>query len=467
MDRLANTLLDRIGPRLTGSRGLETAERWIALQARGLPGLHVWREPFAFGRGWEQRHLRLSLDRPHSAALPCWQLAWTPGTEGPVAGPLTHLVLRSAEDIERVRAIPPGRFLLLETEGDFLPQILEDGGGLLEGLPARRLDALRRQRLTDHLRDALGQAAPLAVIGKGIGTGSDVRVEGEDHRLGRSFPVPRLVLPADRFTMLARLLADKVPVALTLDAAVSWNDRRGATAHNLLAEIEGEQEDIVLVGAHLDSWHAGTGATDNGAGAMILMEAMYRLSRLSMRPRRTIRAALWAGEEQIMLGSCAYVERHIGRYATAVDPVASAMAPLRRPGIGLVTVEPGHARHVAYINVDCGGDGVAGIASQGNADPVSVLRQWLPEMSEVNAQEDLGSDHISFRLAGIPALDLLGPAIMDTALPSAYHAATDLRDRLDMRDLASAAGTLAALLWKAANAGQVLRRPAVAWGETS
>jgi Zn-dependent M28 family amino/carboxypeptidase len=251
-----------------------------------------------------------------------------------------------------------------------------------------------------------------------------------------------------------------VPVEVEVDVRATFHDA-DLMAYNTVAEIPGTDRkgEVVMLGAHLDSWHGATGATDNAAGVAVAMEAMRILQSLPVRPRRTIRIGLWSGEEIGLLGSKAYVAEHFGsRGAQDVDPDTPSFL---RPPSGPVTVKPDHARLSAYFNVDNGTGKIRGIYAEKNVAAAPLFEAWLAPLRDLGAtavtlRSTRGTDHVSFDAVGLPAFQF----IQDEADYSTrtHHTNLDVYDRAQKADLMQASVVLATFAWQAANRDALLPR---------
>jgi Zn-dependent M28 family amino/carboxypeptidase len=260
-------------------------------------------------------------------------------------------------------------------------------------------------------------------------------------------------MAAEHYNRVLRLIDKKQDVELELDVKAAFHDGDGMSA-NTFAEIPGTTEEVVMAGAHLDSWHAGTGATDNAAGSAVVMEAIRILKALDVRPRRTIRVALWSGEEQGLLGSRAYVEAHL---AARSDAEEARRSKERRRARGALTLKPGHARLSAYFNVDNGTGRIRGVYTQQNAAAVPLFEAWLEPLRDLGAttvtnRSTGGTDHLSFDEVGLPGFQF----IQDQAdyATRTHHTNLDVYDRLQREDLMQASVVLASFLYEAAESGE-------------
>jgi Zn-dependent M28 family amino/carboxypeptidase len=266
--------------------------------------------------------------------------------------------------------------------------------------------------------------------------------------------VPFVVMAAEPYARIARLLGRGLEVELELDLRVRFYED-DLMAYNTLADLPGsgpKRQEVVMIGAHLDSWHGATGATDNGAGSAVAMEAMRILSSLGTRPRRAVRIGLWSGEEQGLLGSRAYVAQHLASgargYGDEADP-----GPLRPL--------PDHALFSAYFNLDGGTGRLRGVHLQENLAAQPILEAWAGPLADlglrtVTQRRDFSTDHVAFDDAGLPAFNFIQDRIEYDTLT--HHTTLDVYDRAQREDLMQAAVVLASFAWQAANREELMPR---------
>ena len=474
----AGYLMDVIGPRLTGSPAAKKANEWTRdqLAAWGLSAarLEAWGP---FGRGWSFDRCSVSLVSPVAAPLIAFPKAWTPGTPGPVRGKVVKTRIESEADLgawkgklsgavvflAEARELKAPEKALFNRYSDAQLQDLERfqipgprGEDLRPGRPpVDRETFLKRLRLQKALRAFLAAEKALAMVEPSERDGGVVRVMGGGSREKGVDPgVPALVMAAEHYNRICRLLDRKVEVELEIDVRAQFHEG-DLMAYNTLAEIPGTDKtpEVVMVGAHLDSWHAGTGATDNGAGSAVAMEAVRILKALELKTRRTIRIALWTGEEQGLLGSIAYVADHFGSRPVPKDPVEKELPFVLRRERGAITVKPDHARLSAYFNLDNGTGRVRGIYTQQNAGAAPLFEAWLAPFADLGAvavtqRNTGGTDHQSFDRVGLPGFQF----IQDEAdyATRTHHTNMDVFDRLQREDLMQASVIMASFLYHAA-----------------
>lgn len=469
----AQELTDVIGPRLTGSPGMKRANEWTRKQFAdwGLANAHVekWGR---FGRGWSYERSVVTMVSPSVVPLVALPKAWTPGTDGPVRGKVKRARITSKSDFERYKGKLEGMVVLLSPPRSMAAP---DRAAFRRYDDAELADLARfdidererdfsayraRRRFQRELSEFLTAEKVLCAVEASDRDGGIVRVAGGGSREKDENPgVPFLVMSAEHYNRVLRLVQKKQDVELEVDVKASWHDE-DPDGYNTLAEIPGTAAagEVVMAGAHLDSWHSGTGATDNAAGSAVVMEAIRILKAIDVKPRRTIRAALWSGEEQGLLGSRGYVEQHFAVRSDAEEARKSKDG--RRPR-GALTLKPEHAKLVAYFNIDNGTGKLRGIYAQENAAVVPIFKAWLEPLADLGAttvtSRDTGStDHVPFDEVGLPGFQF----IQDQADYSTrtHHTNMDVYDRLQKEDLMQASVVLATFLYQAAMRDEPLPR---------
>ena len=477
---LASGLMDAIGPRLTGSPNMKRANEWTRdqLAAMGLSNAHqeAWGP---FGRGWESEYVNVRMLSPDVAPVIAYAKAWTPGTDGAVKGKCTRVKIEDKKDFEKYRGKLAGLIAIFGPDPEVKPIVeapyerlsdkdLSDVGQYK--IPSEK-DALRyreyrkRAQFQNELNKFFAEEKVLAVIdhGRGSAGGGTVFVQsGGSFKTGETTTVPALTIAVEHWDRIARLLAQKKDVELEINVVNKFYDDDNRQ-YNTIAEIPGtdKKDEVVMVGAHLDSWHAGTGATDNGAGSVVMMEAMRILKALDIKPRRTIRIGLWSGEEQGLLGSQSYVQQHFGSRPPMDEPDMKGMPTLLRREAGSVTVKPEQAKVSAYFNVDNGTGKIRGIYLQENAAVEPLFEAWMQPfrvlgMNTITMRNTGGTDHLSFDAVGIPGFQFIqDPIEYDTRT---HHSNMDVYDRLQPDDLKQAAVIVATFVYNTAMRDQMLPR---------
>lgn len=454
IEELAHYLTDVHGPRLTGSPAMKRANDWTAETFRKW-GLHnVVVEPWGdFGRGWEQVDYKGRILTPYVQSLPGVPSAWTGSTKGTVRGHAMVVHAESAADVEGFRGKLKDAVLLLDAPQDVEPEWEHvDRRTSLDDLlapPANRAastfsDAdrqamMERRRVQREVTNALtalaqseGALAILRISGANDGV---IRGGGNGSRLkGDPEGLPQVVIPREQYNRMYRNVTGGTPVELELLVTNKFYED-DLKSYNTLAEIPGtdKADEYVMLGGHLDSWHYGTGASDNAAGSVVMMEAMRILETLGLEPRRTVRIALWSGEEQGLLGSRAWVSNH--------------------PEM--------NAKISAYVNVDNGTGKIRGIWDQSNEQAIPIFEQILWPFRDlgvvaVKHGNTGGTDHLAFDAAGIPGFNFIQDPIEYNQ--NIHHTNLDNYDHLQIDDLQQAAVVVAATVYALAQREEMVPR---------
>jgi hypothetical protein len=494
-------LTDANGPRLTNSPGHRAAADWAVRTLKGWGAADAHLEPFPFGRGWSVQRYAARLLEPAHASLGGVPRAWCGGTSGPAVGgavlaslferaeagqrwDLTKLQARIARYAQEQQGKLRGRFVLLDPARELEPskelasQRIDDAtlAKLLAAPepkalpppdwsitrvpadPEKRWEYLatlplevshaffeRRQQAWAALwafLEAEGVAGVFTTDGRGDGGTVFSESGGSWEARGPKGP-PVVVLAPEQYNRLVRLVEHQLAPKIELDLAVELQEA-SLDAVNVVAELPGgkKKDEVVMLGAHLDSWHGATGATDNAAGVAVMLEAFRILRALKLPLDRTVRIALWGGEEQGHLGSRAYVKAHLG------DPVTMA-------------VRPEHASLSAYFNLDNGGGKIRGVWLQGNDMVRPIFEQWLAPLRDLGAtalsiQDTNGTDHESFDAVGLPAFQFLQDPL--DYMSRTHHSDLDAYDHVQIPDLQQAAAVVALFVYQAANRPELLPR---------
>jgi carboxypeptidase Q len=477
---LASGLMDSIGERLTGSPNMKRANEWTRdqLTAMGLSNAHLeaWGP---FGRGWANEYVNARMTSPDIVPLIVYSKAWTPGTNGVVTGKCVRVTIDDKKDIEKYRGKLAGMIVIFGPDAEVKPiaeapyqrytdeQLAKTSEYEIpsERPPFRFAEYRRRQQLMKDLNQFFAEEKVLAVIdhSRGNAGGGTVFVQaGGSYKPGETATVPQLTMASEHWSRIARLLQQKKDVTLELNVVNNFYDD-DPMQYDTIAEIPGtdKKDEVVMLGAHLDSWHAGTGATDNGAGSIVMMEAVRILKALDIKPRRTIRIGLWSGEEEGLLGSQSYVEHHFGSRPPSDDPNMKGMPTLLRREAGPVTVKAEQARISAYFNVDNGTGKIRGVYLQENEAVAPIFEEWMKPfkdlgMTTLSMRNTGGTDHLSFDAVGIPGFQFIqDPIEYETRT---HHSNMDVYDRLQPDDLKQISVIVASFVYDAAMRDQMLPR---------
>jgi hypothetical protein len=467
-----SALTDR-GPRLTASPGFKRAAEWareeltrIGLENSRLEG---WGP---FGRGWELKRFSAHVLAGQPFPLIAYPKAWSPGTRGTVAGDVVYLDAKSDSALDTWRGKLRGRFVLMGEPRDltahFSPEATRSTDTeLLELANApmpeerrkfrREPSASRRDRsLLEFRKNRMAiEEEALAILTPSRGDGGNVFVQGasvpqhpDTPATRRGSPwdakapdiLPQVAVGAEHYNRMVRLLEQGQPVRMEMNLDVTFS--KVDSGYNVLAELPGTdlKDEIVMLGAHLDSWHGGTGATDNGTGVAVCMEAMRIIRDAGLHPRRTIRIALWGGEEQGVNGSEEYVKRYLGE--------------VTGPDTNRITRhKPAAEKFSVYFNNDNGTGKVRGVYMQGNESVRPIFREWLKPFGDMGAStltlsSTGGSDHMSFDAIGLPGFQFIQDDI--EYFTRTWHSTMDVYDRAQVEDLKQSSMIMAAFVYNAA-----------------
>jgi carboxypeptidase Q len=464
---IAAYLADQIGGRMTNSPAMRRAERWTQDEFKRWGLKDVRAEAFDFGRGWwiESAHVRMTAPRPlELRGIP---IAWTPATNGVLNASVIVAPMINDKDLADWKGKLSGKIVLItwpappKDDADPPFERLSDADiAKLDKYqqptfdPEARQKRIDRYRFRTNLDNFLAEEGAVAWVQMSRTEGRLVHGEGSGFRVGKTPKLPGVELGAEDYRRLARL-AKIGDVKLEIDSRVHFEDA-DRNAYNILADLPGSdaKAGYVMAGAHLDSWVAGDGAADNGAGSAVVMEAARILATIGVRPRRTIRFALWAGEEQGLLGSGAYVERHLASRPPQTDPVLADLPAYIAFDTYPVQTLAGFSEMAAYFNIDNGSGKIRGIYTEGNFGVVPILREWLSPFASsgaaaVVAEPTDATDHVFLSKLGLPAFQFIqDPLDYETRV---HHTDLDTFDHLRPDDLRQAAVVLAAVLMDAAN----------------
>src|SRR5216683_5572062 len=453
-------LSDVYGPRLTNSPNIREAGEFTVktLSSWGLANVHE--EPWGpFGRGWSNELFEANEIAPRHFPLIAYPKAWTPGTNGPITADAIYARIEREEDFAFYRGRLRGMFVLtapmrvVEAQFEAPAHRLTDQelADLAQPRPPQppldnaARDRQRKQReFNEKLVKFLTDEGAVAWLEPAPHDGGTMTVMSGGSRDPKDAPVlPRVAVDIEHYGRIFRTLEKNIPVKLQINIANKYYDDN-LDSFNIVAEIPGtdKPDEVVMLGAHFDSWASGTGATDNAAGSAVMMEAMRILKTCGVKMRRTVRLALWTGEEEGLLGSRAYVMDHFAD-RNSMD------------------LKPDYSKFSAYFNVDNGTGKIRGIYLQGNEAVRPIFEKWMepfkPEgMTTLSARGTGGTDHVSFDEVGLPGFQFIqDPIEYETRT---HHTNMDVYERIQAADLKQMAVIVASFVYMTANADQLLPR---------
>jgi hypothetical protein len=443
-----------IGPRLTASPAYRRAAEWTRdrLASYGLENARL--EPWQFGRGWTLEKLTVEMIEPRYLALVGYADGWASSTSGEIAAAPVFIGGKSPEEVEALRSKLKGAIVLTQlamtnfvradrpqpSDPAYVPLSAAYATGVGRGrAPAPPPGPTPAGRIAKSLREA-GAAV---LVKPSRGEHGTVFVTGRDEGPGA---VPSVTLSAEHYNLIVQMLEQNVPVKLRINLQSKYFDDDGGKAYNVLAELAGAdpavRDEVVMIGAHLDSWHTGTGATDNADGVTTVMEAMRILKVIAARPRRTIRVALWGGEEQGLVGSRAWVKQHLAGPENAAT----------------------REKFDVYLNIDNGTGPIYGWYLENREALLSLFDQWLKPLRQFGARRNIlepigATDHVSFNEVGVPGFNPIQDYTnYDTRT---HHTNMDTADRVEIHDIHEAALVMAWFAYQAAMADQKIPRARV------
>ncbi len=493
-------LTDVIGPRLTASPGMKEANEWTRdwFSKQGLQNAHLeaWGP---FGRGWSLKHFSAEIVEPQTIPLIAYPKAWSPSLKGTVTGEVIYIDVKNESELEKYKGKLKGAIVLNgsinEAKAHFTPQAtrltekelldLANSPDPKTVIPPK-FEFSAEQKAAAKLRVAkyqffLNEGVALILEPSFRGDGGTVFAQGafvpqpfvEDpnaanapkplYAWSKDAPklTPQVVVAVEHYNRMLRMLGFEKKLKMKVELEAEFQDK-DLMGYNTIAEIPGTdlKDEIVMLGGHLDSWHSGTGATDNGAGVAVAMEAVRILQALNLKPRRTIRVGLWTGEEQGLLGSRAYVTEH---FAQIGDGSASAFTAARRgtdPKLE-VKLKPDYEKFNVYFNLDNGTGKIRGVYLQGNEAVMPIFRQWLSPFNALGAatismSNTGGTDHLSFDAIGLPGFQFIQDEIEYET--RTHHSNQDVFDRIQADDMKHNAAIMAAFVYKAATTNEKLPR---------
>jgi carboxypeptidase Q len=501
-------LSDVIGPRLTASPNAKRANEWTRDQFTkwGLQNAHLeaWGP---FGRGWSLKRFSAQVVDPQAIPLIAYPKAWSPATNGAVTGNVIFIDAKNEEELAKYKGELKGAIVMIapmrEVKAHFdalgtrrdeknlltLADAMPPGGGQGRGGGGGggfRLTPEQRAAAQFNIRKlmfAQEEGAAVLLDNSRAGDGGTIFVQQAtvpqpipEVPFGPGAPrqkaaydkdapkfLPQVVVANEQYNRIMRMLQAGEKVKMEVNIAVEWQDA-DPMGYNTIAEIPGTdlKDEIVMLGGHMDSWHSGTGATDNGAGVAVAMEAVRILQALGLKPRRTIRVGLWTGEEEGLLGSAAYVAQHFGKLEAGNPGVVPPGTPNSQPAAPpKLTTTAEYEKFDAYFNLDNGTGKIRGVYLQGNEGVRGLFRQWLSPFRDLGAStlsisNTGGTDHLSFDRIGLPGFQFIQDEIEYDS--RTHHSNQDVFDRIQGDDMKQAATIMAAFIYATAVRDEKLPR---------
>jgi hypothetical protein len=486
----ASALMDGIGPRLTGSPNLKHANEWTRdqLAAMGCTNAHLedWGE---FGMGWQQLNTWTRMASPDTAVFITQAAPWSPSSNGAISGQAVWMDVKKEEDLDKYKGKIAGKVVLLGDMREVKPvdkPLFErddekDLAKIIEHplvpeqeyfTPELMKSIDLRQKISKFLADehALAVILPSRDGRNNGGSGGTIFVDSSrglgwfSYQREHIQPVPVVIAAIENYGRVYRLLKANVPVTIEMNVDVKFT---GDHEHGFdtIAEIPGTdpklRDEVVMVGGHLDSWAAATGATDNGAGTVVAMEVMRILNALQVKPRRTIRIGLWTGEEQGLFGSIGYVKQHFGFVPLSTAPDQVKLPEWMRKPAGPLVLKPDQQKISGYFNVDNGSGKILGVYLQENVAETPIFAQWIEPLKDlgvtaISVRNTEGTDHESFDAVGVPGFQFIQDKLDYSS--RTHHSNMDTYERLQPGDLAQAATVEAIFVYNTAMREQMLPR---------
>jgi hypothetical protein len=473
---IAYHITDVAGPRLSNSPGLKRAQDWAVkyFNEMGLKNVHLeaWGE---FGKGWQVDKFYAATTLPYYHAIIASPKAWTPGTNGPIKSEVILIKADTITDLAKYKGKLKGKIVMLEsaliqplknsytadnvryTDEKLLELAnaeLSTGGrqGNRQGGQNNFANQRAMMMKTLSLRAAIDSMLLTEKIGMKLtyargSHGTFFTSNGASYKLDAKPVNPELEVSSEDYLHILRLLRGGEKVEMEADVKTSFYDK-DPKGYNVIAEIPGTdpklKDEIVMLGGHYDSWHSATGATDNAAGATVMIEAMRILKAIDFKPKRTIRIALWSSEEQGLFGSRGYVKEH---FAEAKDSI--------------YVTKPEHGKLSAYYNLDNGTGTVRGVYLQGNVGVKDIFQTWLKPFEDLGAKTITvgntgGTDHQSYDGVGLPGFQFIqDPMDYNTRT---HHSNQDTFDRLVEDDLKKSATIIASFVYHTSERAEKLPR---------
>ncbi|PHZ84749.1 M20/M25/M40 family metallo-hydrolase [Paremcibacter congregatus] len=464
-------LSDTIGPRLTGSPQMLEANEWTKekLTEWGLKNAHL--EAFEFGRGWSANSIQVFMTSPRKVQLTALPLTWLPGTDGLLEAGILHAPMKTVKDFEKYKGKLRGKIVLVskipeQKEPNKKPFVRHDGESLKKkgqyDVPLKdkgkkfEKSFLKTMAFLNELNDFLTEEGAVAQVRRARRSGMIINSDDYLYRSDHPATLPGVALSAEDYDKAVRLLNKTSEVTLSLNVDVDFHEEDNK-AYSTLADISGKGRDpeIVMAGAHMDSWAGGDGTVDNATGVAVVMEAVRILKAIGIKPKRTIRVGLWGGEEQGLYGSQQYVHDHLATRPDGQDERLKYMAPMAAQTFGGYPIksQKDHERFSVYFNLDHGSGKIRGIYAEENVAAAKVFEDWFQPFHDLGATEvtlnkTYSTDHVVFDQVGLPGFTFIHEPL--DYFNRLHHTQLDVFNHAYEKDLKQASVILASFLYNAA-----------------
>lgn len=469
-------LTDVIGPRLTGSPAMREANKWTAAKMGewGLSNIHE--EAFEFGPGWTMNTSTVEMTTPRRVQLAAYPISWHPGTDGDLDGDVYYAPMSSKKDFDKYKGKLAGKMVMV----DKISSQREPSNKVFIRHDEKELGKIGKFRVPTGNQEGimgwvdyftffyereqfLAAEGALAMIRKSPRKAFLIEASAYQHKEGFNAKIPGVQMATEHYNRMKRLMDKKLPVSLKLNIDAQFH-HEDMNSYNTMAEIKGKTDEIVMIGAHLDSWFLGDGAADNGAGTAVAMEAMRILKALGVEPKRTIRIGLWSGEEQGYFGSQQYVMDHLVDRPDSTDEAFKYMAPYEMKYQQFpMTKKPEYDKFSAYFNLDNGSGKIRGIYAEQNSAAAAIFEEWFKPFHDLDAKtvtmnDTGGTDHEPFDDVGLPGFQFIQDDLdYGTRL---HHTQMDTFGNVYEKDLKQAAVIMASFLYNAAMRDEMMPREA-------
>jgi hypothetical protein len=456
-------LTDVHAPRIAGSPEYRQGAEWVIKTLKGIGLEDARMEKWgSFGRSWSYTRASVHMLEPVRTALIALPLAWSAGTNGPVAGEVMLVRVNTVEEVAKLKGQVKGKWVMTQpvrelalptepwarryTDAELAeraqaPDPSQQGVGFRR--PQGGATPMQARQIQARLSALIKEEGALGMITPGSrGESGTVFLAPAGNRTDKETAPVSVALATEHYNRIARLIGKDVPVKIEVDVAAQFHENQDG--FNIVANLPGgkKKDEVVIIGGHFDTWHGGTGATDNGIGCAVMMEVMRIFTALNLKMDRTVRIALWDAEEVGLVGSREYVKAHFADRAN-------------------MELKKEHAKLSGYFNIDNGGGKIRGVYLQGNDMMRPVFESWLAPFKDLGAatvsiRNTTGTDHLSFDAVGLPAFQFIqDPLDYSTRT---HHSNMDVYDRIQRGDAMQMSAIVASVVYHAATRPELLPR---------